>query len=152
VGDSAVVFRDAVRDDLASVVGLIHADSLSRDLEAGADEGGPLRAFEAIEADAHNRLIVAERDGAVIGTMQLTLIPSLTLRGGRILQIENVRVESSLRSGGIGRQMIEWAIEQGREAGCALVQLSSNNERTRAHEFYRRLGFAQSHTGFKLRI
>jgi hypothetical protein len=30
------------------------------------------------------------------------------------------------------------------------VQLTSDKRRTRAHLFYRRLGFIQSHEGFKL--
>jgi ribosomal protein S18 acetylase RimI-like enzyme len=145
-----LMFRDATRSDLGEVVRLILADSLSAALEAGLDEAAPLRAFEAIEGDANNRLIVAEQDGAIVGTMQLTFIPTLTLRGGWIEQIENVRIDGSLRSQGLGRQMIEWAIERARERGCGLVQLSSNQQRERAHAFYRRLGFAQSHAGFKL--
>ena len=152
MNEPALTLRDATRDDLATIVRLIHEDSMSHDLEDGVDEGTPLRAFEAIEADPNNRLIVAEMDGQLIGTMQLTLIPALTLRGGRVLQIESVRVDGQRRSGGIGRRMIEWAIEQGRAEGCSLAQLSSNNARTRAHAFYLELGFAQSHTGFKLRI
>lgn len=147
--DAGPLLRDATRDDLPEVVRLILADSLSDQWESDADELGPRRALEAIETDPNNRLVVAERDGAVLGAMQLTFIPQLTIRGGLILQIENVRVDSTLRSGGIGRLMIEWAIEQGRERGCALVQLMSNRERERAHSFYTRLGFKQSHAGFK---
>jgi predicted N-acetyltransferase YhbS len=148
--DSPLPLRDATREDLPRVVSLILADSLSAHLEGGADEAGPVRAFEAIERDSNNRLIVAERDGELIGTMQLTCIPQLTLRGGLVMQIGNVRVDQTLRSGGIGRQMIEWAIGQARERGCAMVQLMSNSDRTRAHTFYERLGFNQSHLGFKL--
>lgn len=147
-----LTFRDATRDDLAAIIRLIHEDSMSHDLEDGVDQGTSQRAFEAIEADPSNRLIVAERNGETVGTMQLTLIPVLTLRGGRVLQIESVRVDGRQRSDGIGRQMIEWAIERAREDGCALVQLMSNSQRTRAHAFYERLGFKQSHSGFKLRI
>ncbi len=146
----APAFRDATAADLPDVVRLILADSLSSDWESGADELGPRRALEAIEADANNRLIVAEQDGAIVGTFQLTYIPTLTLRGGWIAQIENVRVDSSIRSQGLGQQMIEWAIDRAREHGCTLFQLSSNNARERAHAFYKRLGFKQSHTGFKL--
>lgn len=149
MADATPLFRDATPDDLPTVVRLILADSLSSDWESGADQAGPLRALEAIDADTNNRLVVAERDGAILGTMQLTFIPQLTLRGGLVMQIGNVRVDSALRSGGIGRQMIEWAIEQARERGCALVQLMSNRERERAHSFYTKLGFKQSHSGFK---
>ena len=33
-----------------------------------------------------------------------------------------------------------------------MAQLTSNNDRTRAHHFYERLGWAQSHAGFKLNL
>jgi GNAT superfamily N-acetyltransferase len=45
--------------------------------------------------------------------------------------------------------MIRWAIEAARARGCSLVQLTSNKKRVDAHRFYQRLGFAQSHEGFK---
>ena len=144
-----LVLRDATAGDLAEVVRLILEDSLSDRWESGADATGPLRALEAIEADPNNRLIVAERDGAVVGTMQLTFLPQPTLRGGWVLHVGNVRVDAGLRSGGLGRQMMDWAMEQGRERGCAVVQLMSNVERERAHAFYERFGFKQSHLGFK---
>lgn len=152
MSDGAITMRDATRADLPDVVRLILADSLSDHLEAGADEDGALRGFETIEGDPNNRLIVTEIDGVVRGTMQLTFIPQLTLRGNLILQVENVRVDSSLRSGGVGRQMMEWAVEQARARGCVVVQLMSNLERTRAHSFYERLGFRRSHAGFKLAL
>lgn len=148
----ATAFRDASADDLPDVVRLILADSLSSDWESDAPEDGPLRALEAIEADSNNRLIVAEQDSAIVGTFQLTFIPTLTLRGGWIAQIENVRVDSSIRSQGLGQQMIEWAIARAQERDCTVFQLSSNNARERAHAFYKRLGFKQSHTGFKLAL
>jgi len=42
------------------------------------------------------------------------------------------------------------AVEMARVKGCALVQLTSDKSRTRAHAFYTRLGFKMSHEGFKL--
>ena len=48
--------------------------------------------------------------------------------------------------------MMKWAIERCRERGCGLVQLTSNKKRLDAHRFYRRLGFEQSHEGFKLML
>jgi ribosomal protein S18 acetylase RimI-like enzyme len=146
------VLRDATPDDLPDVVRLILEDSLSSDWESGVDEHGPLRSLEAIEDDTNNRLIVAEQDGAIVGTFQLTFIPTLTLRGGWIAQIENARVDSSIRSQGLGQLMVEWAIARAHERECTVLQLSSNNARERAHAFYKRLGFKQSHTGFKLSL
>jgi hypothetical protein len=47
--------------------------------------------FGGIEADPHQLLLVAEVDGQVVGTLQLTFIPSLTYTGGERAQIEGVR-------------------------------------------------------------
>jgi GNAT superfamily N-acetyltransferase len=47
---------------------------------------------------------------------------------------------------------MRWAIEQARQRGCALVQLTSDARRAEAHRFYERLGFVASHTGFKLAL
>jgi hypothetical protein len=49
-------------------------------------DGGYSRAFAAIAADANQFLAVAERHGAVVGTLQLTFIPACPTRvdgGGR---------------------------------------------------------------------
>jgi GNAT superfamily N-acetyltransferase len=48
--------------------------------------------------------------------------------------------------------LIEWAIEESRTRGCTLVQLTSDKTRTAAHRFYERLGFANTHEGFKLKL
>ena len=48
--------------------------------------------------------------------------------------------------------MITHAIDVAKEAGARLVQLMSNASRTDAHRFYVRLGFTQSHLGFKMKL
>ena len=64
--------------------------------------------------------------------------------------VEVVHVRADRRNLGIGSEMMGWAIERCRKRGCGLVQLTSNKARRDAHRFYVRLGFAQSHEGFKL--
>lgn len=88
----------------------------------------------------------------MVGTFQTTLITSMTARGASNLNIEAVQTRADLRGRGIGEAMIRFAIERGREAGARLVQLTSNNKREAAHRFYSRLGFAQSHAGFKMKL
>ncbi|MCZ9341918.1 GNAT family N-acetyltransferase, partial [Streptomyces sp. TRM76130] len=56
------------------------------------------------------------------------------------------------RGSGLGTQLIQWAIDESRRLGCALVQLTSDASRTDAHRFYERLGFSASHVGFKLQL
>jgi GNAT superfamily N-acetyltransferase len=84
--------------------------------------------------------------------LQLSFIPGLTRRGMWRGQIEGVRVAAAERSGGIGQAFIEWAIEQCRERGCGLVQLTSDKRRSDAIRFYASLGFEPTHEGLKLRL
>lgn len=147
----SVRFRPARLEDLARVVELIADDVVSAE-RTGAFDGRHLAGFEAIEADPNNELVVAELDGKVIGTMQLTYVPGISRHGGTRLLVEAVRVDARLRGGGIGRQMMLWAHERGRARGCVLVQLTSDKRRADAHRFYRSLGYEQSHEGFKLSL
>jgi GNAT superfamily N-acetyltransferase len=93
---------------------------------------------------------VAERDGRLVGCLQLTVIPGLGRRGATRSIIEAVRVAATERGGGLGTRLITWAIEESRRLGVDLVQLTSDRTRTDAHRFYERLGFVPSHLGFKL--
>ncbi|WP_173923061.1 GNAT family N-acetyltransferase [Agromyces sp. Marseille-P2726] len=145
--------RRAERDDLPALTELIAADALRANDDSSAPEHrGPYEvAFDAIDRDsAHTLVVVEDADGAVAGTMQLTLLPGLARAGAARMQIEAVRVGESARGLGLGSAMIRWAIDEGRACGAALVQLTSDVRREDAHRFYERLGFEASHVGFKL--
>lgn len=143
--------RDATRADLPAIVAMLAEDQIGGRAD---DAHEPLddaytAAFATIEADPAHRLIVADSDGAIVGTMQLTLLPGLLNRGAWRGQIETVRVAGDHRSQGIGEQMIDWALGWFRDRGCFMAQLTSNNDRVAAHRFYERLGWTKSHAGFK---
>ncbi|MEU2200561.1 GNAT family N-acetyltransferase [Isoptericola sp. NPDC019482] len=146
---SAVTFRLATRDDLPRIFELIVDDAIAA---ARTGEFGPahVAGFEAIEASPDNELVVAELDGAVVGCMQLTFVPGISRYGATRLLVEAVRIDAALRGQGLGRAMMEHAHARGRERGCILAQLTSDKQRPDAHRFYRSLGYAQSHEGFKL--
>jgi GNAT superfamily N-acetyltransferase len=109
-------------------------------------------AFEAIDTDANNEWIVVALDGKVVGVLKMTYIPYITYRGSWRTLIEGVRVDSSLRSSGIGRKLFTWAIEQAQSKGCHVVQLTSDKARPDAIRFYESLGFVASHEGMKLHL
>lgn len=147
--------RSARAEDVTAIVDLLAADQLGavRDgVRDDADLAAYTKAFQAIDADPAHLLIVAETDGEIVGTMQLSFLPGLARRGGLRAQIEAVRVADSTRGNGLGRAMMQWAIEEARRRGCALVQLTSDKSRTDAHRFYERLGFVASHEGMKLHL
>ena len=150
---SAVVLRRAEPADLPAIVDLLAADQLgaTRDgVRADADLYAYQRAFSEIDRDPAHVLVVAEAEGRIVGTMQLSYIPGLARRGAFRAQIEAVRVHGEYRGRGLGHALLTWAIDQARQRGCALVQLTTDKSRTDAHRFYERLGFTASHEGMKL--
>ena len=153
VGD--VVLRRATPADLDPLMALLADDSVSRSRgdRASADDRDRSEAVLAeLLADATNDvLVVADGDGEVIGTMQVTRMPSLSRQAATRLQVETVRVSSRCRSGGVGSAMMRWVVTDAAGAmGATLVQLTSDAVREDAHRFYVRLGFTPSHVGFKL--
>ncbi|WP_176036068.1 GNAT family N-acetyltransferase [Brucella tritici] len=150
----AIAIRKAAAADVAAIVSMLADDALGAQRE---DASLPLRdsyrnAFAAIDADPNQLLAVVEHDGEIIGCMQISFIPGLSRMGMWRGQIESVRIASHIRGGGIGRQMIGWAIEQCRERGCGLVQLTTDKSRSDALRFYQSLGFSDSHDGLKLSL
>jgi GNAT superfamily N-acetyltransferase len=144
--------RPATRADVGAIVAMLADDPLGAERESPEDLAPYLAAFAVIDADPHQVLVVADRDGAVVGTAQLSLLAGLSRRGATRAQIEAVRVSSTERGSGLGTTLIEWAIEEARARGCALVQLTSDKSRVDAHRFYLRLGFEATHEGFKLML
>jgi GNAT superfamily N-acetyltransferase len=151
---SSPSFRTATIDDLPAIVRMLSDDFLGEQREAYEDPlpESYLRAFAEIDGDPNNELIVAEVAGKVVGTLQLTFTPSISFRGGKRATVESVRVDKELRGKGIGREMMLWAIDRAKEAGCISMQLTTNSERTDAHRFYQQLGFTASHIGMKLKL
>ncbi|MBL9065414.1 MAG: GNAT family N-acetyltransferase [Sphingopyxis sp.] len=148
---SALVMRTATRDDLPAIVAMLFDDDLGRTREIVSDPVDPayVAGFEAITADPNQHLVVAELDDKIVGTMQLSYLPGIQFRGGWRQQVEAVRVDSRIRGQGLGRRMMDWAIDQARQRGCMIVQLSSQNDRKDAHRFYERLGFDRDHVQMK---
>ena len=149
-----ILFRLARRADLPFIVQMLADDELGSQREKIED---PLpesysSAFELIENDPNHELIVAERDGEVIGTLHLMFLPSVSFQGGLRAQVESVRVDRRFQSHGIGSQMMKWSMERAKQRGAHVVQLTTHKSREDAHRFYERLGFKGSHLGMKLSL
>ncbi|MBJ3783555.1 GNAT family N-acetyltransferase [Devosia sediminis] len=154
---SALSFRDATPDDIATILELGHSgDARGADTppldRATLSDPRYRAAFDEITADPRERLIVAERNGEVVGTLQISTVPGLSRFGMKRAILENVHIRADQRGNGLGSEMVLWAIEQARVAGCGMVQLTSNKIRLDAHRFYRKLGFEMTHEGFKLHL
>lgn len=144
-----MIIRRARAEDVDHIVALLADDPLGAKRERPGDPRYRL-AFTELEADPRQLLAVAEIAGNVVGTLQLTFIPGMSRVGATRALIESVRVHPDQRGSGLGTHLVEWAIEQARARGAAMVQLTTDTSRTDAHRFYQRLGFVSSHVGMKL--
>ncbi|WP_308322891.1 GNAT family N-acetyltransferase [Halomonas sp. SpR8] len=147
-------YRSAKSEDLESLVTLLSKDPLGSQRE---DSTIPLNsayiaAFEAIERDPNNELLVVELGSSLVGMLQITFIPYLTHKGSWRCLIEGVRIHSDYRGQGFGEKMFEHAISLAKNKGCTIVQLTSDKQRPDAIRFYEKLGFKATHEGFKLTL
>jgi GNAT superfamily N-acetyltransferase len=147
----SILVREARLEDLEAIVRLHEEDSLGAHGDAWSAQTKPAyeAAFAAIRSSPDNHLFVAVDGSVVVGTFQLTFIPNLTGRGALRVKVESVKVSAALRSQGIGARMMEQAEELARQRGARLLELTSNAKRLDAHRFYERIGYEQSHKGFK---
>ncbi|WP_018887145.1 GNAT family N-acetyltransferase [Paenibacillus massiliensis] len=147
-------FRIATVDDLYKIVEMLADDELGRMRERFETPlpDSYVRAFEAIDSDPNNELIVSCLNEEIVGVLQLTFTPYITHQGSWRATIEGVRTASSVRGEGIGSQLIRWAIERAKERGCHMVQLTTDKKRDDALRFYERLGFTATHEGLKMKL
>ena len=152
---SDITIRRTRREDVGPIVAMLADDPLGGARERIED---PLpqsyyTTFETLQREPNILLVVAEDgEGAVVGCLQLCILPGLSSQGASRGLIEDVRVASHCRSRGIGEQLVQWAVEEARERGCKLVELLTHHTRVDAQRFYERLGFARSHVGMTIRF
>lgn len=144
--------RSARPDEADQILALVGADAISRarvpgDWPTDRQRDGVRRILVAEDHD----LLVAVRDGTVVGVVQLSFLPEFARDGDRA-QLETMHVADTERRQGTGRALVEHAIGVAREHGCGVVQLTSGTFRPEAHRFYAALGFDGTHVGFKLQL
>lgn len=149
-----IIIRGATRKDVPDIVRL-HADDIlgsQRESMGGAIAQSYYDAFDLIDSDKNQQLIIAEMNHKPIGTLQISYIANMSFQGATRAMVEGVHVDANCRNQGVGQFMMQWAIAQAKHRGCRFVQLTSNKQRKDAHRFYERLGFVASHEGFKLDV
>ena len=153
-GVSAGACREAVSHIMTThdaQVREIRADELDPLLELyrhlhGKDDPLPAReqvctVWEAMLASPMMKCFVIERDGRLVSSCVLTIIPNLT-RGARPYGlIENVVTHADCRQQGLGTMVLRHALEAAWRAGCYKVMLLTGRKDPGVHRFYQGAGF-----------
>ncbi len=148
-----VTIRPATAADVPRIVELVDGMTITSSTLQEGRQPTPqsyLDAFAEIEAATGIDLLVAEEAGQTVGTVVLIIVPSLSHGGLPWAKIEHMVVVDHLRGRGIGRQLMEYAVDRARQAGCYKIELTSDNRRPEAHRFYGSLGFEAAAAGFRL--
>ena len=146
---SAPTLRRAEPGDLDALVALL--------AQLNPDDPPPARdRLAAILADIvaspHFDVLVATRADAVVATCYLAVMPNLTRGGAPFAVIENVVVGATLRGGGLGRELVRFALAEAWRRGCYKTLLQTGSRDPRVHRFYLACGFsADEKTGFVAR-
>lgn len=136
-GEARVTTRRAREQDLAS--GLLESlDSLRPASHMGREAAA--RAMASMAADPNHVLLVAERDGRVIGATTLLIEQKLIHGGGLVGHIEDVAVRAGEQRAGAGSALVRAAIDEARLAGCYKVVLECSEDLV---PFYERLGLSR---------
>lgn len=107
--------------------------------------------FTRVLLDPNQEILVAEVYGEAAGTLVLAILPNLAHGGAPYAVVENVVVDEEYRGEGVGKALVREAMRRAKRAGAYKLALCSNAGLTEAHEFYRALGFEQTHVGFEVR-
>ncbi|MBI2724126.1 MAG: GNAT family N-acetyltransferase [Chloroflexi bacterium] len=139
------MIRLARRQDLPTLVRLLGQLNEAPSVPGPEHEA----AFQAIDTDPRQQLLVVEVDGAVAGTLALIIVPNLGHHGRPWAMVENVVVDEPLRGRGLGATLMRHVMDEAQVAGCYKLVLTSRRQRESAHRFYARLGFEATSVGFR---
>lgn len=127
--------REARSGDIPSLAVLIRALGYEVD-----EEGLGSRLADLAAQDRPT--LVAETD-RIAGCITLGITPVLH-RPRPVGRITMLVVAEDVRGQGLGRLLVEAAEQRLREAGCGLIEVTSNLRRADAHAFYERLGYERT--------
>ncbi len=142
--------RAATEEDIPAILTLYREAQI--DGERGFTVEEALVHFHSLERYPYFHVFVAILDEMVAGTYELIILDNMAKRGRKSGVVEDVAVHPEHQGRGIGRAMMQHALDQCRLAGCYKLTLSSNLKREGAHRFYESLGFTKHGYSFQIEI
>lgn len=141
-----IVIREAVKDDLADILQLYAQPDMDNGRVLSLQQAQEI--FARMSGYPNYKVYVAAEGGEIVGTFALAVMDNLAHLGAPSSLIEDVVVRADQQGKGIGKRMMDFAIERCKEQGCYKVALSSNLKRVGAHRFYESLGFQRHGISF----
>ena len=142
--------READHNDLGAILRLYQEAQIDESESLALSDAQTL--FSRMKSYPNYHLYVAEEAQQIIGSFALLIMDNLGHRGTPSAIVEDVAVHPGYQRQGIGKDMMQFAIQLSRDAGCYKIVLSSNLKREKAHAFYEALGFEKHGYSYRLNL
>jgi len=109
-----------------------------------------LAAVARMRATDGFRLLAASVDGKVGAVAGFRTMEMLYC--GRILSVDDLVTDESMRSKGLGKALLDWLTAEARSLGCGQIHLDSGLHRLDAHRFYERESFKKTAFHFAAKV
>lgn len=143
-----LLIRAARRSDLQSLLELYRQLHPTDPAISQADAD---RVWEKFSSYPDSQIFIGVKDGMIVTTCTLVVIPNLTRGGLPYALIENVITDARQRKYGYGQAVLEKAISTAWMMNCYKVMLLTGSKNPATLTFYEKAGFEQSKTGFQIR-
>lgn len=138
-----LTIQPATIEDLSDLADLL-ADLFTQELDFTPNRAKQVRGLRLIiESPNRGRIFVARLHGRIVGMVNL-LITISTAEGGFVLILEDLIVAKPFRNCGIGKQLLQHAIEFARTKRFMRITLLTDEVRDNAIGFYQKHGFYRS--------
>jgi GNAT superfamily N-acetyltransferase len=107
--------------------------------------------FSNMRSYPNYKIYIAVFNSKTVGTYSLAIMDNIAHLGKSSGLVEAVVVDETMRSKGIGKQMMKHALRICKANNCYKMNLSSNLKRKRAHHFYQKLGFKRHGISFSIK-
>ncbi len=133
-----LIIRQATLDDVENILH-IYAEALDNGKVISVEKAQEI--FLKQQQYPDYQVFVAIHEQQIVGTFALLIMENMAHNGTPSAVVEDVGILPMLQGKGIGKMMMESALNYAKEKGCYKMSLSSNLKREKAHQFYESLGF-----------
>ena len=137
-----ILVREATKSDLPAIGKLLEDLTNAMDNTEGIDTGIALKTCQYLLNDAGSHFLVAAREETPVGFINFTVRQTILHQSPSAL-IDELVVAEEYRGKGVGKQLVQAAIEECRQLGCCEVEVSTEKTNLKAREFYKQCGFEE---------
>jgi len=142
-----ILIREIEERDYADVLGIWNNELGNRYFTA---ENFALH-HEKFRGNENYKAFVAELEGCVAGIVYIMQYAPWGTEGEQFW-IQGIAVRNDMQGRGIGRKLLEYIEEYGKEKGIGYITLNTGIQRTEAHAFYECNGYSSGNYCFGKRV